>query len=69
MCHFGVSPTTTVVFVEEIRVIEFTQIYVFHNMVNFKAGLLQIYRGVTNSMEIITKYMERASFWCKFRHA
>ena len=35
-------------------------------IVNFKAGLdySKSVWGVTNNVEIISKYMERASFWC-----
>ena len=41
--HFDVSPTTTAIFVEEIRVVEFYPD--LRNIINFKAGLLKIYVG------------------------
>ena len=36
--------------------------------VNSKLDYSKSEWGVANNVEIISKYMERASFWCKFCH-
>ena len=40
----------------------------FTILVNSKLDYSKSVWGVTNNMDIITKYIERASFWCKFWH-
>ena len=69
MHHFGVSPITTVFFVKETRVIEIhPDLRLSQLQSNSKLYYSKSLWGVTNNVEIITKYMEKASLRSKFCH-
>ena len=58
--HFGETPITNIFFAEETQV--------FTHIVILKLYSSKFVWDVTNNMDIIRKYIEYASFWCKFHH-